>query len=316
MAGSYYTYLNLHPDHKCVGDCVKRAFTLLTGKTYQEISNELNSLKKETHCKKFNNSRNWKTYVKRLGWKKISHPSEKGKPRMNGERFCLSHSKGAYLLRMAHHLTAVVDGKLFDTFDCGQKCVYTSWEVRSDMCLADLTGNIDANAWDAAYRPKAKNENHSSPKKHEDGRIVYAFGYENKRQRKEVMDEIHHFYPAPLFYYEEDVDERCISIYKRKYDFNITERKNTVGEARALADRLYDECQTVAIEFYKGGTKWQRGTAGTFLGNNGENIPDDVPCNYLLMDAEEYGETLLVGSDIDPEEYFDCRDYIIVVNVE
>lgn len=313
-----YSYLNLHPQQKLVRDCVKRSLTLLTERPYEQVSKELNDLKKETKCKKFNSNKNWKIYVQRLGWEKFYYPSEKGKPRMNGERFCISHPKGKFLLRMAHHLTAVIDGVIYDTWDCSQKCVYNAWEVRSDTCLADLTGNINANARDAAYRPKAKikNENHPSPKKHEDGRIVYVFGYENKRQRKEVMDEICHFYPAPLFYYEEDTDERRISIYKREYDFNITERKNTVGEARALADRLYDECQTVAIEFYKGGTKWQRGMVGTFLGNDGEDIPDDVPCNYLLMDAEEYGETLLAGSDTDPEEYFDCRDYIIVVNVE
>lgn len=43
-----FQYLNLHPKGKNVGDCVKRAFALLTGESYHEVSLALNRLKKET----------------------------------------------------------------------------------------------------------------------------------------------------------------------------------------------------------------------------------------------------------------------------
>lgn len=43
-----FKYLNLHPKGKNVGDCVKRAFALLTGESYHKVSLALNRLKKET----------------------------------------------------------------------------------------------------------------------------------------------------------------------------------------------------------------------------------------------------------------------------
>ena len=49
---------------------------------------------------------------------------------MNGKRFCRKYPKGKYLLRMAGHVTACVDGVIYDTWDCSGKCVYVAWEVK------------------------------------------------------------------------------------------------------------------------------------------------------------------------------------------
>lgn len=125
-----YRFLNLHPKGKFVGDCVKRSLTLLTGNDYMEVSRKLNEIKRQKHGTAFNNNKVWKAFVAEQGWQKICFPAVAGEPRMNGERFCQEFKKGAYLLRMAHHLTAVVDGVIYDTFDCSMKCVYVCWKVR------------------------------------------------------------------------------------------------------------------------------------------------------------------------------------------
>lgn len=124
-----YEFLNPHPKGKIVGDCVKRAFTILTGKQYREVSLELNRLKKETGAKVYNDDENWREYVSRNGWVKISFPAKKGMKRMNGETFCCIYPKGKYLLRMAGHITACIDGVIYDTWDCSDKCVYNAWKV-------------------------------------------------------------------------------------------------------------------------------------------------------------------------------------------
>ena len=125
-----FSYLNLHPQQKKVRDCVKRAIAFVSDTPYEQIAKELNELKKEIKSKVFNDNKNWKEYVSRKGWEKLSFPSEKGKVRMNGERFCQQFPKGTYLLRMAGHLTAVKDGVIYDTWDCSQKCVYTAWKIK------------------------------------------------------------------------------------------------------------------------------------------------------------------------------------------
>ena len=125
-----YKYLNLNPNDKRVGDCVKRAFSCAENKDYRIVALELNRLKKETGCKNFNDNKNWKEYIKRQNYEKLSFPAEKGKPRMNGERFSEIFNKGSYILRMAGHLSACVDGVIYDTWDCSYKCVYNAWKVR------------------------------------------------------------------------------------------------------------------------------------------------------------------------------------------
>lgn len=126
-----FKFFNPHTHHNPhANDCLKRALCLLEQQEYEEISKKLNSLKKETGCKKYNDKKNFKEYMKRTGWRHILFPSEKGKSRMNGERFCNQFPKGKFLLHMAHHVAAVVDGTIYDIFDCSQKCVYEVWEVK------------------------------------------------------------------------------------------------------------------------------------------------------------------------------------------
>ena len=60
----------------------------------------------------------------------LAFPAARGKPRMDGVKFCELHPKGHFILRMAHHVAAVVDGKLYDSWDSSGKCVYSAWEVR------------------------------------------------------------------------------------------------------------------------------------------------------------------------------------------
>ena len=49
-----YKYLNVHPEGKLVGDCVKRAITVATGFPYESISLALNRYKKKTGAKTYN----------------------------------------------------------------------------------------------------------------------------------------------------------------------------------------------------------------------------------------------------------------------
>lgn len=126
-----FKYCNPHPQGKIVGDCVKRAITIATGKDYREISKELNRFKKVHNAECFNDwNRNVVPYmVEILGATKLSFPAIKGEPRMNGTRFCNSYPKGVYVLQMSHHIVCCKDGELWDTWDCSEKCVYTAYKI-------------------------------------------------------------------------------------------------------------------------------------------------------------------------------------------
>ena len=49
---------------------------------------------------------------------------------MTPREFCRRYPKGSFILKLAHHVAAVEDGVLIDTWDCSDKCVYTAWQMR------------------------------------------------------------------------------------------------------------------------------------------------------------------------------------------
>lgn len=134
-----YKFLNVHPKGLRVGDCVKRAITTATGMDYMEVQRELNRCKKITGCSKFNDNKNWKYYVeKELKAKKLSFPAVQGQDRMNGYKFCEEFPKGHYILRMAGHLSCCIDGVIYDTWDCSDKCVYNAYKMRTPEEIVKL----------------------------------------------------------------------------------------------------------------------------------------------------------------------------------
>ena len=125
-----YKYFNAHPKGLFVEDCVKRAITVAAQMDYMEVQRELNRYKKVTGASAYNTDYNPHKYVENvLHGVKLSFPAEKGKPRMNGQRFCESYKKGRYILNMAGHWSCCVDGVIYDTWDCSDKCVYTAYKV-------------------------------------------------------------------------------------------------------------------------------------------------------------------------------------------
>lgn len=128
-----YQFYNAHPKGLIVGDCVKRAISKAANMDYHQVQLELNRYKKVTGARYFNSDRNPDRYVSEvLKAQKLSFPAQKGKPRMNGIRFCQSYAKGSYILQMAGHWSCCIDGVIYDTWDCSEKCVYTAWKLPQD----------------------------------------------------------------------------------------------------------------------------------------------------------------------------------------
>ena len=126
-----YKYFNAHPKGLLVGDCVKRAITMAAEMDYMDVQRELNRYKRITGARAFNTDYNPHKYVENvLQAKKLSFPAVKGQSRMNGRKFCESYPQGRYILNMAGHWSCCVDGVIYDTWDCSDKCVYTAYELR------------------------------------------------------------------------------------------------------------------------------------------------------------------------------------------
>lgn len=121
----YYQYYQPNEkdlkDNSC--DCVIRALTKVMNKSWLEIFNEL-----IPYARKFqympNQKECYETYLKDNGFVYVGISNKKGSKRPTVKSFAKENKEGTYLLNVANHVVAVVDGKYFDTWDCGEKSLY------------------------------------------------------------------------------------------------------------------------------------------------------------------------------------------------
>ena len=64
------------------------------------------------------------------GYPRLIFKPVKGEPRIKGTDFTVLHPKGTYILKMAGHVVACIDGVILDTWDCSYRSVYTAWEIK------------------------------------------------------------------------------------------------------------------------------------------------------------------------------------------
>lgn len=125
-----FTYHNENPKSlKSAGDCVIRAIAFATGKSWDEVFTALCS--KGAKLKRMpNDQKVYEEYLKELGIKKMSQPRKLDNTKYTVAEFTkYAWRKGTYIISVANHLTVVKDGKIYDTWDCGDKCVGNYWTI-------------------------------------------------------------------------------------------------------------------------------------------------------------------------------------------
>ena len=129
MASRSYRYYQ--PNEKDLkdnyGDCVIRSLTKALSMEWLQVFDEMMPLSREFQAP-FNNRVCYEFYLSKNGFTYYGISNKKGSKRPTVESFAKSHKTGTYILRVAHHLVAVVDGLYYDTWDCGQKSLYGYWE--------------------------------------------------------------------------------------------------------------------------------------------------------------------------------------------
>ena len=66
--------------------------------------------------------------IERLGFTYTGVSNKRGSTRPTVYSFAKNHPEGRYIANVAHHVVAVVDGKYYDTWDCGDCCMYGYFE--------------------------------------------------------------------------------------------------------------------------------------------------------------------------------------------
>lgn len=134
MVNRYYKYyqpnkLDLKDEY---GDCTIRALSKALNVTWLEAFELTLPL-----CREFQLMPNYmffSSHAKETGaalgliYNPISN--KKGSKRPTVKEFAKSHPTGRYIVKVAHHVVAVVDGVYYDTWDSGYKSLYGYYEVK------------------------------------------------------------------------------------------------------------------------------------------------------------------------------------------
>ena len=100
------------------GDCVIRAIVHATGKDYKEVWKGLLETSKETMFLP-NFKECYEVYLESLGWVK-RRPMRNDYNKTHEVRHFPAKARGRYIIKTTSHLTAIVNGKHMDTWNCGQ----------------------------------------------------------------------------------------------------------------------------------------------------------------------------------------------------
>ena len=71
-----------------------------------------------------------KEAMKELGFDYTGISNKKGAKRPTVDSFAKDHPSGTYIVSVAHHVVAVVNGQYFDTWDSGKKSLYGYYTKR------------------------------------------------------------------------------------------------------------------------------------------------------------------------------------------
>lgn len=123
-------WYNNNPKGKKTGDCVIRSIAFATNTAWADTYRAL----AELGIKKglmINDNNNWKAYLKNLGFEKQSMPRKDDRTRYTLDEFCnkLAKDNYVYIVSVANHLTVVKDKNIYDSWNCGNKCVGNYWII-------------------------------------------------------------------------------------------------------------------------------------------------------------------------------------------
>lgn len=118
-----WIYHNANIDGNRISDCVTRSIKLATGLEYSEVRQKLYHISKLFNCTKLCPCCYRHLLEDVFKFKQVNCDGY-----TVGE-FADKHSYGTYILRVPSHLTTIIDGILYDTFDCLDDFCDIAWKV-------------------------------------------------------------------------------------------------------------------------------------------------------------------------------------------
>lgn len=118
---------NTNPRAARVGDCVIRAISLATDRTWSEVYSELCAYGYAL-CDMPSSNAVWGLYLKDEGYKRYIVPDECPEECYTIKDFCRDHPSGTYILGTGTHVVCTKNGDYLDTWDSGNEVPIYYWK--------------------------------------------------------------------------------------------------------------------------------------------------------------------------------------------
>lgn len=138
-----FHYHNQNPKNRLTGDCIIRAISRAMGLPYERVLFELAYMSSETGYS-MGDKKNIDKYMEYYGWKRFNQPKFRNGKKYTGDQFCIAQQSILYgdgntgnweiypsdriVAKIGgHHIVAIVDGKVNDTWDSTDGCIGVYW---------------------------------------------------------------------------------------------------------------------------------------------------------------------------------------------
>ena len=112
---STFHYHNQNPKNRITGDCVFRAISYATKTDYRQVIMDYAELFANT-C--YDDDKTVEMLLNEYGWKKQKQLRKTDGKKYTVKDFVNEFKNGTYIIKMAHHLSVVENGKNVDIWDC------------------------------------------------------------------------------------------------------------------------------------------------------------------------------------------------------
>lgn len=116
-----YFYYNANPHKRHIEDCTIRALSLLTDRTWNDVYSELSYLANK-------DSLMMDSVVFIEDYLDDRYPRECHYSKTIGE-FAKEYPLGKYAVTTSGHITAIIDGIIYDTFNPSERIMRCAWKI-------------------------------------------------------------------------------------------------------------------------------------------------------------------------------------------
>lgn len=127
-----FHYFNNNPKGKTnAGDCAVRAISAALAQPWDTTLDELVQMSHKTKYSPFV-TQNINKYLESKGWVKCSQPRKADDTKYTGREFCKNHleciKNDKIIISIGClHLSVIINSKVYDTWDCTDRCIGNYW---------------------------------------------------------------------------------------------------------------------------------------------------------------------------------------------